>query len=179
MKKFFRITLSFSLFLFFSFSSPALDTNTPAPFFQVKTGDDQEITSDMLKGKVFSLWYETKDVAEKNKPLKTALKSFYQIMPDDLKTGYARVPVVKCFPVSWPITKILKYKLKENSKIEGVTIYGDWDGKMFADYGMTDNESNLLLIDKKGFIRYRAAGKIEDEEIKKIIELLTKLLKES
>jgi len=50
---------------------------------------------------------------------------------------------------------------------------------MFADYGMKDNESNFVIIDKKGFIRYRAAGKIEDEEIKKIIELLNKFLDES
>lgn len=100
-------------------------------------------------------------------------------MPEEIKTQYARVPVVKCFPVSWPIIKVWKYKLKENSKKEGVTLYGDWDGKMFTAYGMKDNESNFVIIDKKGFIRYRAAGKIEDEEIKKIIEFLTNLLKES
>ena len=100
-------------------------------------------------------------------------------MPEDMKTRYARVPVVKCFPVSWPIIKIWKYKLNENSKKEGITLYGDWDGKMFADYEMKDNESNFVIIDSKGFIRYRAAGKIEDEEIKKITELLTNLLKEN
>jgi predicted transcriptional regulator len=50
---------------------------------------------------------------------------------------------------------------------------------MFTDYGIKDNESNFVIIDKKGFIRYRAAGKIEDEEIKKIIELLKSLLRES
>ena len=69
--------------------------------------------------------------------------------------------------------------VKENSKKEGITLYGDWDGKMFTDYGMKDNESNFVIIDKKGFIRSRAAGKIEDEEIKKIIDLLNKLLEES
>jgi len=169
------------LFFLFPFHPHAysVEVNTKAPFFKVHSGDDQEVTRDILKGKVLSVLYETKEVVEKNRPLKTALKNYYQTMPEDMKTQYARVPVVKCSPASWPIIKIWKYKLKENSKKEGITLYGDWDGKMFTDYGMKDNESNFVIIDKKGFIRYRAAGKIEDEEIKKIIELLKNLLKES
>jgi hypothetical protein len=180
MKKFFILILvGFPLFFPVSFPTHAYDMNTPAPFFRLKTGDDQEVTRDILKGKVLSVLYETKEVVEKNRPLKTALKNYSQTMPEDMKIQYARVPVVKCFPVSWPIIKIWQYKLKENSKKEGITLYGDWDGKMFTDYGMKDNESNFLIIDKKGFIRYRATGKIEDEEIKKIIELLNKFLDES
>lgn len=50
---------------------------------------------------------------------------------------------------------------------------------MFTDYGMKDNESNFVIIDKKGLIRYRAAGKIEEEETRKIIEILQNLLNES
>ncbi|MBP1709545.1 MAG: hypothetical protein H6Q47_78 [Deltaproteobacteria bacterium] len=180
MKKFFILFLvNFLLFFAVLFSAYSFDVNTPAPFFRLKTADDQEITRDILKGKVLSVLYETKEVVEKNRPLKNALKNYYQIMPEDMKTRYARLPVVKCFPVSWPIIKIWKYKLNENSKKEGITLYGDWDGKMFADYEMKDNESNFVIIDSKGFIRYRAAGKIEDEEIKKISELLTNLLKEN
>ena len=180
MKKFFILILvGFPLFFPFPFQAYGFEVNTPAPFFCVRTGDDQELNLDILKGKVLSVWYETKEVVEKNKTLKNALKNFYLTMPEDIKTQYARVPVIKCSPASWPIIKIWKYKLKENSKKEGITLYGDWDGKMFTDYGMKDNESNFVIIDKKGFIRYRAAGKIEDEEIKKIIELLKNLLKES
>jgi predicted transcriptional regulator len=165
--------------LFFLFPAYGFEDHTPAPFFCVRTADDQALNLDMVKGKVLTVWYETKEVVEKNKTLKNALKNFYREMPEDIKMRYTRVPVVKCFPVSWPIIKIVKYKLKENSKKEGITLYGDWDGKMFADYGMKDNESNFVIIDKKGLIRYRAAGKIEDEEIKNIIELLKNLLKES
>ncbi|WAC08802.1 MAG: hypothetical protein OS130_06350 [Thermodesulfobacteriota bacterium] len=180
MKKFFILILvGFTLFPLFVFPTHGFEVNTPAPFFCVRTGDDQELNLDMVKGKVLTLWYETKEVVEKNKTLKNALKNFYLAMPENLRPQYARVPVVKCFPVSWPIIKIWKYKLKENSKKEGITLYGDWDGEMFTDYGIKDNESNFVIIDKKGFIRYRAAGKIEDEEIKKIIELLKSLLRES
>jgi len=178
MQKFFILILV-GVPLFFLSPAYSFEVNIPAPSFCVKTGDDQELNRDMLEGKVVSIWYETKEVVEKNKKLKNALKNFYLTMSEDIKAQYARVPVIKCFPSPWPIIKIWKYKLKENSQKEGITLYGDWDGKMFTDYGMTDNESNFIILDKKGFIRYRAAGKIEGEEINKIIALLKNLLKES
>jgi predicted transcriptional regulator len=178
-KIFILFLVNFPLFFLFLVPPPGFASNIPAPFFCVRTGDDQELNLDMLKGKVVSVWYETKEVVEKNKTLKNALKNFYLTMPENLKAQYARVPVIKCSPAPWPIIKIWKYKLQENSKREGITLYGDWDGKMFTDCGMKDNESNFVIIDKKGFIRYRAAGQIKDEEIKKIIELLENLLKES
>jgi predicted transcriptional regulator len=156
-----------------------MEVGAEAPFFKVKTGDGQALTLDTLRGKVVSLFYETREVVEKNRLLKEALKKFFREQPAQTEAQFASIPLVNCSEAVWPITKIWQFKLKENSQKEGLTIYGDWDGKMFADFGMTDNESNFLLIDKKGFIRYRAAGKIEEEETKKIIELLTNLLKES
>ena len=43
-------------------------------FFKVKSGDDKELTLDMLKEKVAVILYETKEVIEKNQALKEALK---------------------------------------------------------------------------------------------------------
>lgn len=45
-----------------------------SPFFKVKSGDDKELTLDMLKGKVAVIPYEAKGVTEKNQALKEALK---------------------------------------------------------------------------------------------------------
>jgi predicted transcriptional regulator len=86
-----------------------------------------------------------------------------------------KLPVINCSSAFWPFTGIWKSKLSENSKKEGTTIYGDWDGKMFSDYKMKDKESNVVIIDKIGIIRYIISGKVEDEEINKIKELLIKL----
>jgi predicted transcriptional regulator len=46
---------------------------------------------------------------------------------------------------------------------------------MKAHYKMKDKEGNVVIIDKKGKIRYFSSGKIKDQEIEKIKELLKKI----
>ena len=41
-----------------------------APHFRVQSGDDKELTLDMLKGKVTAIFYENKDIVDANKRLK-------------------------------------------------------------------------------------------------------------
>lgn len=148
---------------------------TVAPSFKVKSGNGKELTLDMVKGKVIVIFYETKDVVEKNRKLKNELNKFYDEWSDTVKENIVWLPVINCSSAFWPFTGIWKSKLMENSKKERITIYGDWDGKMFSDYKMKDEESNVVIIDKKGIIRYIADGKVEDKEINKIKELLKEL----
>lgn len=176
-----RRTLLITMTIFLAVSLPTisfaegLKVGTVAPFFKVKSGDDKILTLDMVRGKVIVIFYETKDVVEKNRKLKDKLNKFYSDQPDDVKEFIVRLPVINCSSAFWPFTRIWKSKLRENSKKESITIYGDWSGKMFSDYKMKDKESNVVIIDKKGIIRYIASGKVEDKEINKIKELLIKL----
>jgi predicted transcriptional regulator len=178
------LTFFISVFIFltlFPLFSPlvyGVEVGQEAPFFKVKSADNQELTLTMVKGKVVSLFYESREVTEKNKALKETLKKFFQEQPAAVEEQFARVPVVNCCQANWPITKVWQYKLHENSQKEGLTIYGDWDGKMFTDYGMKDKESNYFIIDKKGRIRYVVSGKIGDEEITRIKDLLNQLVTE-
>jgi len=173
------ILIAIAIFLGMSFTAisfaESLIVGTQAPFFKVKSGDDKELTSLMIKGKVTVIFYETKEVVEKNRQLKDELKKFYNEQSDTVKEFIVRLPIINCSGAFWPFTYIWKSKLKENSKKEGITIYGDWDGKMFSDYKMKDKESNVVIIDRKGIIRYIIFGKVEDREINKIKELLIEL----
>ena len=56
-----------------------------------------------------------------------------------------------------------------------MTIYGDWTGDMLRDYQMQDDESNFLVIDKNGIIRYMATGLIERSQFEKLKEMLLNL----
>ena len=96
-----------------------------APPFSVKSGDDKALTLDAVKGKVISFMYETKDVVEENRKLKTALRQFRSENLELVRDNLVSVPVINCSSASWPITKILKFKLTENSQKERLTIYGD------------------------------------------------------
>ena len=68
-----------------------------------------------------------------------------------------------------------KEKLNETSAKLKVTIYGDWTGGMFAAYRMRDNDSNFVIIDKKGGVRFAASGKIANSRFEAIKKLLLEL----
>lgn len=154
------------------------EVNSAAPYFKVVSGSGDELTLDDIKGKVAVIFYETKDVIEKNRRLKNALNEFYESQPDSAKKILLRIPVINCAGAFFLFAGIWKDNLKEHSKIEGMTIYGDWDGKMFSAYKFKDNESNLLIIDKNGIIKYYSAGKAEDKNFKAITNLLAILVNE-
>jgi alkyl hydroperoxide reductase subunit AhpC len=170
-KEFFTLALA----LIFSISSFAADSivGSMAPSFEVKSGDNRKLSLDDIKGKVTVLFYETKDIKEKNRKLKNELNKFYDSQPQGVKENTVRLAVVNCKSVIF--TGAWKSTLRENSKKEGITIYGDWNGKMGKDYNVKDNESNVILIDKKGIIRYYHAGLVDDKGIVEIKNLLSSL----
>lgn len=141
-----------------------------APNFNVTSGSGEVLTLDMLKGKTAVIFYETKDTAEKNRALKDRLNTFYDLMPSDAQNKVVRIVIIRCsafMPTVW------RRNLRENSKKESITIYGDWDGLMEKNYAMRPNDSNLIVIDSFGVIRYAASGIVPAEgfdAVKKIIK---------
>ena len=158
-------------------NDPAVTVGKKAPSFTVKSGDGKLLTLEKVRGKVVVIFYETKEVVEKNRALKKALNELARdpSFPSDVSLG---VPIVNCSGAFWPFTRIWRNKLRQNSKKEGLTIYGDWDGKVFSMYKMKNHESNVLVIDKNGAIRYSKAGRIDSKGINEIKVLLRKLASE-
>lgn len=148
-----------------------LKVGIPAPCFKIMSGNNEELTLDDIKGKEAVIFYETKDTAEKNRRLKDELNRFYDTQPDGVKKLILRVPVINCKGVFF--TGAWKNNLKDSSKKEGMTIYGDWDGKMFLSYGIQDKESNLIIIGRDGIVKYSFAGRVEEQEFSRIKDLLT------
>jgi alkyl hydroperoxide reductase subunit AhpC len=153
-----------------------LGINSTAPYFKVVSGNNEELTLDDIKGKVVIIFYETEATAERNRKLKNKLNEFYDAQPDSVKKVILRLPVINCAGVFF--TGAWKNELKERSKMEGITIYGDWDGKMSCAYSIKDKESNLVIIDKNGIIKYHSAGKVGDKDIEIIKDLLALLANE-
>ena len=151
-----------------------------APEFTVTSGDGAEMTLQKLIGTVTTIFYETKakEIIEKNRALKNELNLFYSGQTDSIKKSISRVVIIDCRKASWPFTGIWKSTLVENSKKEGIMIYGDWDGMFAKNYYIMDEETNFLIVDKKGAVRYSKSGQIEKNEIYKIKTLLTKLSEE-
>ena len=146
-----------------------------APHFRVQSGDDQELTLDMLKGKVTAIFYENKDIVDANKRLKNELNKLYSEQTDALKNVLVRLPIIDCSDAFWPFQGLWKRKLREHSKKHGMAIYCDWNGKMSADYKMKADVSNIVIIDKGGSIRFFTSGEVSAEEINNV-KLLLKML---
>lgn len=153
-----------------------LTSGKVAPNFLVESGDNQKLSLDMIRGKVVVLFYESRHVIKKNTALKNELTRIYRAQPANIQKNIFRLVVIDCAEAYWPLTPIWKTKLNEHSRKEGFTIYGDWSRKMFADYRMQAEESNFLIIDKHGIIRYSVTGKIARGQFEKIEEMIFSLV---
>ena len=147
-----------------------------APPFQVESGDGKVLQGKMLRGKVVVLFYEDKDAIAKSRPLKAILNAYYKEQKKEDRQMILRVPIINCSSASWPFLGIWKSRLIDNSKRVGMTVYGDWDGKMGTAFGMKGDDTNLLILDKRGIIRYFQSGVITGNG--ETAAILKKLLKD-
>jgi predicted transcriptional regulator len=150
-----------------------LATSEPAPSFSLVSGDNKKLSLDMLRGKVVVLFYATRDTVEVNDALSRYLDALYTAQPQNIQSQIYRLLVVNAMEATAVTT--WKEKLSETSAKLKVTVYGDWTGGMFAAYRMRDNDSNFVIIDKKGVVRYAASGKIANSRFEAIKKLLLEL----
>ncbi|MDD4980827.1 MAG: redoxin domain-containing protein [Candidatus Omnitrophica bacterium] len=178
----FRMRPVFIVLLLLVVSSPQLfssSNNTligdPAPDFKVVSADKKTLTRSDIKGKIVVLFYEARGAVEENRKLKDELNIFYAAQAESVKKDIVRVAVINChgvlFKGAW------EKGLRESSAKEGITVYGDWDGSMSIAYRAKKDESNSIIIDKRGVVRYYASGEIKD--IGRVKELLQVLLHEN
>lgn len=153
-----------------------LPPGQPAPPFIVTSGSDQTLTLDMVRGKVIVLFYESRDVIRKNIELKNALKALYRAQSAEVRNQIFRLVVVDASEASWITRSAWRSKLNEHSRKEGFPIYGDWTRRMFEDYRMKPGDSNFLIIDQQGIIRYSVSGKVERGQFEQIENLLKGLV---
>ena len=150
-----------------------LGTGEPAPSFSLVSGNNKKLSLDMLKGKVVALFYATRDTVEVNNELQHYLDALYAAQPQNIQNQIFRLLVVNAMEATAVTT--WKEKLNETSAKLKVTIYGDWTGGMFAAYRMRDNDSNFVIIDKKGVVRFAASGRIDNSRFEAIRKLLLEL----
>jgi hypothetical protein len=176
-----KVVLVMVLILGLSLVFPAaaaicLPSGKPAPPFAIKSGEDQKLTLNMVLGKVVVLFYEDRKAVDKNDELKGELIRLYRRQPASVRQEIYRLGVIDCSKASFPGKSIWKKKLAEHSRSLGLTIYGDWNRQMLRDYQLRKNDSNFVIIDQNGLIRYSAAGKIRNGQFQQIKALLTSLV---
>jgi len=147
----------------------------PAPFFSIRSGDDETLVPEMFRGKVAVIFYETREASRKNSDIKGRFNKLYDSQDEAVRCSIIRIPVFNCSRVVWPVTAVWKQGLRYHSKRVGITLYGDWDGRMAKDYRMKDGDSNLIIVDRRGIIRWVSVGHVTDRQFLEIEELLDTL----
>jgi len=171
--KYLPIAFSVSFFLAgIAFTSP-LKVGDIAPGFEVYGEKSVPLNSSSLKGKVLVITYETKDVVDKNKKFKDRVLDY--LSGDDKRSTVTIVPVINCFKYTWPFDKYCITKVQENARMLGMRLYDDRKGTIYDDFNIKDNESNVIIVDKKGIVSYCKEGRLNDTEIDDALKLIQKL----
>ena len=177
MKKNITLSVAIGILLIFisSFCWAFIEAGMRAPRFIVSDGNDVTLDSDSLNGKVVAGFYEGRDEIEKNKDLKAVLVKYYF---DNLEVSSKNVfmlSVIDASPANFITKLIWKKKFIKNTEQNRVNVYGDWDGSMKQAYGLPDDESIFIMIDKKGIIRYIYPGKVPEKYFTGIKDLIGRL----
>ncbi|MCX7667935.1 MAG: hypothetical protein N2Z84_03285 [Atribacterota bacterium] len=167
---------TFSL-LFFLSPLWALSTGEAIKPFEVISQENRLLTEKDLWGKITVLFYDTRHTASVNNTLKYEIKDFREAnLP--LLENLQVVQVIDASSANFLTRTIWKRKLRENARRYGIDIYADWTGKMRRDFGFSPKESNILVIDQKGLIRFAHQGNPKDEERERLFKLLLELRRE-
>jgi predicted transcriptional regulator len=79
----------------------------------------------------------------------------------------------------WPIKGFCKDGVQDRCKEVNLQLYVDASGDVFRAYGARADTSTVVVIDSKARVRYVKSGKIADEDIPKLITLVSTLTQQT
>ena len=174
-----KIKIALSLLVVLLLSNYMFSENPQhMPDFSVVSGDNKTFTFSDVGNKILLIFYATKETETVNINLENRLTELYNKNQKVLSESVMSLGVADCSSAFLPVKSLWKDGLIKKSKEKGVTIYGDWSGKMRNDFHFILNEANFMIIDKNKMIRYQASGKISNVEIEKICTLIETILNE-
>ncbi len=120
-----------------------------------------------LKGKVHILFYVDPDEKDTNNELSVALK---QRKFD--RNHYGSVAIVN-LAATWMPNFAIETKLKKKQELYLDTLYVKDKNKILVKrWKIADDSSNVMLFNKEGKLIYLYEGKLDDNEISKVIQLI-------
>jgi YtfJ family uncharacterized protein len=133
--------------------------------------DGSTWSSSMLKGKIYTVFYVDPDKKDVNNALADALKA--------KKFDRKKVNSVAILNMAatWLPNALIESKLKDKQKKFPHTLYvKDKKKVLVKKWSLADDNSDILIFDKKGKLIYKKFGKVSVTEIQKVIKLIEKHL---
>lgn len=131
--------------------------NSKAPQISLQDQYDKPFSLRRLEGSVVVLIASDKEGSAQNDAWKDAILRKYKGRVALL--GVADVRGVPFF---------LKNRIKKDFQKDQGSILLDWDGVVFTSYGLTKKAANVIVIDRKGYIRQVRSGAAEREKVEQL-----------
>jgi YtfJ family uncharacterized protein len=129
--------------------------------------DGQPWSSDMIAGKVWSVFYVDPDEKEINEKMEAALKA--ESFPRD---KYASMAVIN-MDATWLPNSAIAAKLADKQKEFPDTVYAkDMKKMLVKKWGLKDDDYDCLVFDKNGSLLYSKEGALSDGDIKEMIGII-------
>ncbi len=133
--------------------------------------DGSTWSSSMLKGKIYTVFYVDPDKKDLNNALADALKA----KKFDRKKVNS-VAIVN-LAATWMPNALIESKLKDKQKKFPHTIYvKDKKKVLVKKWKLADDNSDILIFNKKGKLIYKKFGQVTAKEIPAVIKLIEKNL---
>jgi hypothetical protein len=138
--------------------------NAKAPEFTLQDQYDKTVTLRGLEGRVVVLLASDKEGSAQNPAWQKAVLDRYK--DGIMVLGLADLRNAPFF---------LKGKIKNDFKKQEGCILLDWKGEVFTAYGMAKKVSNVILLDKRGYVELMLSGEAVLEAIEKLFAAIDSL----
>jgi YtfJ family uncharacterized protein len=129
--------------------------------------DGSPWSSKELKGKINVIFYVDPDERDLNNEASEALKK--EKFPKDKFQSYGLINM----DATWLPNFIISSSLEEKQKRYPSTIYvRDYDKILVKEWGISDDNSDVLAFDKEGKLIFKKYGKLTDSDIKELIQVI-------
>ena len=127
--------------------------------------DGSPWNSKELKGKINVIFYVDPDERDLNNEASEALKK--EKFPKDKFQSYGLINM----DATWLPNFIISSSLEEKQKRYPTTIYvRDYNKVLVKEWGISDDNSDVLVFDKQGKLIFRKDGKLNDKDIQNLLK---------
>ncbi|HIJ58869.1 MAG TPA: transcriptional regulator [Deltaproteobacteria bacterium] len=129
--------------------------------------DGSPWSSKELQGKINVIFYVDPDERDLNNEASDALKK--ENFPREKFQSYGLINM----DATWLPNFIISSSLEEKQKLYPTTIYvRDYDKVLVKEWGISDDNSDVLAFDKEGRLIFKKYGKLNAEDIQKLIKVI-------
>ena len=171
----------FVLLIVLSFTCGAASAAEPlkvgdtASDWSFKDADEKAFTMATWPNKVLLINYVDPDESELNEPFNEAMRAAREAGLL-LNTDYMGLGIVDC-KATWKPDVLIRTIAGNKAEKYKRTILFDYDAELRKSWGLKEDSSNVILLDKNHVVQYISRGEITTDQIESVVQMAIDLQK--